>query len=73
MMPPWPEPCIWQQYTIPVLHSDPYGLCASSFTSLLMACVVVLCTQVKVQTVPGYAKGLTDGLPKFVANEGIGG
>lgn len=29
--------------------------------------------QVKVQTVPGYAKGLADGLPKFVAQEGVGG
>ncbi len=27
--------------------------------------------QVKVQTTPGYAKGLTDGLPKFIANEGF--
>lgn len=29
--------------------------------------------QVKVQTVPGFAKGLTDGFPKFVAQEGWGG
>ena len=29
--------------------------------------------QVKVQTVPGFAKGLADGLPKFVAAEGVGG
>ncbi|KAL4424705.1 hypothetical protein ABPG77_000048 [Micractinium sp. CCAP 211/92] len=29
--------------------------------------------KVKVQTVPGYAKGLADGLPKFVAQEGVGG
>ena len=28
-------------------------------------------TQVKVQTSPGYAKGLTDGLPKFIAQEGF--
>eukprot|EP00887_Chlorella_sp_A99_P000388 scaffold13.g388.t1 len=28
---------------------------------------------VKVQTVPGYAKGLSDGLPKFVGQEGVGG
>eukprot|EP00983_Pelagomonas_calceolata_P017359 544738-Pelagomonas_calceolata.AAC.2 len=27
--------------------------------------------KVKVQTTPGYAKGLTDGLPKFIANEGF--
>lgn len=24
------------------------------------------------QTSPGYAKGLTDGMPKFIANEGFG-
>lgn len=30
-------------------------------------------TKVKVQTVPGFAKGLTDGLPKIVAQDGIGG
>lgn len=29
--------------------------------------------KVKVQTVPGYAKGLSDGFPKFVAQEGYGG
>lgn len=29
--------------------------------------------QVKVQTVPGFAKGLTDGFPKFIALEGAGG
>ena len=29
--------------------------------------------KVKVQTVPGYAKGFSDGLPKFVAQEGVGG
>lgn len=29
--------------------------------------------QVKVQTVPGYAKGLTDGMPKVIAQEGAGG
>lgn len=29
--------------------------------------------KVKVQTVPGYAKGFTDGLPKFIAQEGVGG
>ena len=32
-----------------------------------------LSLQVKVQTVPGYAKGLTDGLPKVIAQEGVGG
>ena len=29
--------------------------------------------QVKVQTTPGYAKGLTDGLPKFVQQNGAAG
>jgi solute carrier family 25 phosphate transporter 3 len=29
--------------------------------------------KVKVQTVPGFARGLADGLPKFVATEGVGG
>ena len=29
--------------------------------------------QVKVQTSPGFANGLLDGLPKFVQQEGIGG
>jgi hypothetical protein len=30
-------------------------------------------SQVKVQTVPGYARGLADGMPKFVQQEGLGG
>jgi solute carrier family 25 phosphate transporter 3 len=30
-------------------------------------------TKVKVQTVPGFAKGLTDGMPKIVSQEGVGG
>jgi solute carrier family 25 phosphate transporter 3 len=29
--------------------------------------------KVKVQTVPGYARGMADGLPKFVQQEGVGG
>eukprot|EP00798_Chlamydomonas_sp_ICE-L_P013826 gene13826-19744_t len=29
--------------------------------------------KVKVQTVPGYAKGLTDGMPKFVSENGVAG
>ncbi len=29
--------------------------------------------QVKVQTQPGYAKGLMDGMPKLISEEGIGG
>ena len=29
--------------------------------------------KVKVQTVPGYARGLGDGMPKFIAQEGVGG
>ena len=29
--------------------------------------------KVKVQTVPGFAKGLSDGMPKFIAQEGVGG
>ncbi|CAG9465605.1 unnamed protein product [Pedinophyceae sp. YPF-701] len=29
--------------------------------------------KVKVQTVPGYAKGMSDGMPKFVAENGVGG
>lgn len=29
--------------------------------------------KVKVQTVPGFARGLSDGMPKFVATEGLGG
>ena len=31
------------------------------------------CLQVKVQTQPGWAKGLSDGLPKLYAAEGLGG
>ena len=38
---------------------------------------ILLCpfeaVKVKVQTVPGFAKGFSDGFPKFVANEGYGG
>lgn len=29
--------------------------------------------KVKVQTVPGWARGLSDGMPKFIAEEGVGG
>jgi hypothetical protein len=29
--------------------------------------------QVKVQTVPGFAKGLSDGMPKFIQQEGVAG
>lgn len=29
--------------------------------------------KVKVQTVPGFARGLSDGMPKFIAQEGVGG
>jgi solute carrier family 25 phosphate transporter 3 len=29
--------------------------------------------QVKVQTVPGFARGFADGLPKFVQQEGVAG
>ena len=29
--------------------------------------------KVKVQTVPGYARGLSDGMPKFISQEGVGG
>lgn len=29
--------------------------------------------QVKVQTQPGYAKGLMDGMPKLISEQGIGG
>ena len=32
-----------------------------------------VCMQVKVQTTPGWAKGLTDGMPKFIAENGVGG
>jgi len=38
---------------------------------------VALCpfeaVKVKVQTVPGFAKGMSDGLPKFIAQEGVAG
>jgi hypothetical protein len=33
----------------------------------------VVCMQVKVQTVPGFANGLFDGMPKVIAQEGVGG
>ena len=29
--------------------------------------------QVKVQTVPGFASGLHDGMPKFIQQEGVAG
>jgi hypothetical protein len=29
--------------------------------------------QVKVQTVPGFANGLIDGMPKFIQQEGVAG
>jgi hypothetical protein len=48
----------------------------SGSTELIPAAVLpppFLCLQVKVQTVPGYARGLADGLPKFVQQEGVAG
>ena len=32
-----------------------------------------MCAQVKVQTVPGFANGLMDGMPKFIQQEGVAG
>ena len=29
--------------------------------------------QVKVQTSPGFAKGIADGMPKFIQQEGVAG
>jgi hypothetical protein len=34
---------------------------------------VMVSLQVKVQTVPGFANGLFDGMPKVIAQEGFGG
>lgn len=35
-------------------------------------CLLLLLRQVAVQTRPGFAKGLTDGMPKLVRAEGVG-
>lgn len=35
--------------------------------------VCILQLQVKVQTSPGFAKGLSDGMPKFIQQEGVAG
>ena len=35
--------------------------------------VLLFRVQVKVQTVPGFAKGMLDGFPKYIQMEGVGG
>ena len=39
-------------------------------TPLIIGCWAL---QVKVQTVPGFANGLMDGMPKFIQQEGFAG
>lgn len=41
-------------------------------TPFFAACNCLLLLQVAVQTRPGFAKGLTDGMPKLVRAEGAG-
>lgn len=54
-------------------HHTSISRYASTFTDHPHSSVLHLfCPQVKVQTNPGYARGLMDGLPKFVAQEGVG-
>ena len=45
----------------------------ASHAACCAACSPRFPRQVKVQTNPTWAKGLADGLPKFVATEGYGG
>lgn len=47
---------------------------SAAHTCWLTSCSPALASlQVKVQTVPGFARGLTDGLPKVIAQEGFAG
>ena len=48
------------------------GSASAEFFADIMLCPFEA-VKVKVQTVPGWARGLSDGLPKFVAEEGYGG
>eukprot|EP00892_Ulva_mutabilis_P007361 jgi/Ulvmu1/4998/UM021_0015.1 len=56
-------------------YQTPIFLVASASAEFIAD--IALCpweaVKVKVQTVPGYAKGLSDGLPKVIAEEGVGG
>jgi solute carrier family 25 phosphate transporter 3 len=48
------------------------GSASAEFFADIMLCPFEA-VKVKVQTVPGFAKGFSDGFPKFVAAEGYGG
>jgi len=48
------------------------GSASAEFFADIMLCPFEA-VKVKVQTVPGFAKGFSDGFPKFVAQEGYGG
>lgn len=55
--------------TVPACAGTPPCSCLT----LLFCAAPIFPVQVKVQTVPGYARGIADGLPKFVQQEGVGG
>lgn len=63
--------CISAQgpFQYPFLRGLRVGVSAFTCTQ---SCAYML-LQVKIQTSPGYAKGLTDGLPKFVQENGVAG
>ena len=48
-------------------QTEGWAFCASLIPVLLFR------VQVKVQTVPGFAKGMLDGFPKYIQMEGVGG
>lgn len=54
----------------------PFGVISAVITCMNVCystdpeCAMV---QVKVQTSPGFAKGISDGMPKFIQQEGVAG
>jgi len=55
-------------------YRDVVYLCSSASAEFFadMALCPFEAVKVRVQTTPSFAKGLTDGLPKFIATEGVG-
>ncbi len=60
----------YANHNIILCHQKPYRFPRSCYGDCLLPS---LCLQVKVQTVPGYANGLSDGMSKFIQQEGVAG
>ncbi len=54
-----------------IFSSNRFVLAAEFFADIALCPFEAV--KVRVQTQPGFAKGLLDGMPKFIAQEGVGG